>query len=164
MRRDQSSFPFPYSNLPLLRKTRSSFTIYWRNTFHPSYFTPRSQPRILLILIERINPGFIPHSLMKTILLIRYVLDNLYKIHERLNIELFMVRRFAFYQHPVDLKGPNCVSRVRARRPQTEKQIRGEKYMLMWRFYLTLVCAFSQPSSDHLKCMKWNAENTCHVK
>lgn len=125
--RDQSSFPLPYSNLPLLSKTRSSFTIHRRNTFHPSYFTPRSQPPILLILIERINPRFIPHSLMKTILLIRYVLDNLYKIHERSNIELFMGKSFAFYQHPVDLKGPACVSRVRARRPRTGKPIRGKR-------------------------------------
>lgn len=65
---------------------------------------------------------------MKTILLIRYVHDNLYKIHERSNIELFMVKRFAFYQHPVDPKGPACVRRVSARGPRTEKQIRVKKY------------------------------------
>lgn len=59
---------------------------------------------------------------MKTILLIRYAPDNLSKIHERTNIELFINMRCAFYQHPVDVKGPACVTHVGDYRPWKRKR------------------------------------------
>lgn len=85
---------------------------------------------------------------MKTILLIiRYALDNLYKIHERADIELFIERRFAFYQHPVDVK-------ARLRQPRQSSQTsKREKYAFMW-FFLMLVSTFQTFSMHEMECGK----------
>lgn len=56
----------------------------------------------LINIHSKINPCYIFHNSIKTILLIKYVLDNLYMIHERSVNELFIKKRFMFYQHPVD--------------------------------------------------------------
>lgn len=56
----------------------------------------------LININSKINPCYSFHNSIKTILLITYVLDNLYMIHERFINELFIKKRFMFYQHPVD--------------------------------------------------------------
>lgn len=56
----------------------------------------------LINIHSKINPCYIFCNSIKTILLITYVLDNLYMIHERPLNELFIKKRFMFYQHPVD--------------------------------------------------------------
>lgn len=84
---------------------------------------------------------------MKTILLIRYALDNLYKIHERADIELFIERRFTFYQHPVDVK-------ARLRQPRQSSQTsKREKYAFMC-FFFMLVSAFQAFSMHEMECGK----------
>lgn len=39
------------------------------------------------------------------------MLDDIYKIHERSDDELFIEKRFTFYQHPVDPESRLCQPR-----------------------------------------------------
>lgn len=69
-----------------------------REYFSGYTFTLQSSSRAaeLININPKINPCFILCNSIKTILLIRYVLDNLYIIHEHSANELFIKRGSCF--------------------------------------------------------------------
>lgn len=69
-----------------------------------------TQPHTSLIFNPEINPCFILRNSIKTILLIKYALDNLYMIHERSANELFIKRGSCFISSLVDIicNVPGC--------------------------------------------------------